>query len=199
MLHRLKSLGFERVFSDNLAGAVGVTASQVRRDFAFFGISGNKRGGYAIDALIEKMRSLLGKGSIQKVIIVGAGHIGQALMHYKGFVKEGIRIVAAFDIDAQKQDQHQRIPVFSMECMQPYAREHDIKLGIICVPEHAAQEVFDQMLDTPIEGVLNFAPMRLIAHRDCEVHNVNVGLELETVVYFVNAKHQGVRYADSAS
>ena len=44
-LFRLKELGFVKVFSDNLGEAVGVTASQVRKDFSLFGISGNKRGG----------------------------------------------------------------------------------------------------------------------------------------------------------
>jgi redox-sensing transcriptional repressor len=101
-LHRFDGLGFVKIFSDNLADAVGVTASQVRKDFSLFGISGNKRGGYQIDALLEKLNGLMGKNETQKVVIVGGGHIGTALMKYKGFEKEGIKIVACFDIDPTK-------------------------------------------------------------------------------------------------
>jgi redox-sensing transcriptional repressor len=54
-LNRLQALGFVKVFSDNLADAIGVTASQVRKDFSIFGISGNKRGGYKVEELIEKI------------------------------------------------------------------------------------------------------------------------------------------------
>ena len=85
-LFRFKELGFVKVFSDTLGEAVGVTASQVRKDFSLFGISGNKRGGYQIDALIDKLQNILGKDFDQKVIIVGIGNIGNALMAFPNLV-----------------------------------------------------------------------------------------------------------------
>ncbi len=90
-LYRLKALGFVKVFSDNLADAVGVLPSQVRKDFSIFGFSGNKRGGYQVEELIAKMNSILGKDQVQKVIVAGAGNIGMALMKYAGFEKEGMK------------------------------------------------------------------------------------------------------------
>jgi redox-sensing transcriptional repressor len=114
-LYRLKLLGFVKVFSDNLADAVGVKPSQVRKDFSLFGISGNKRGGYLIDELIAKLNTILGKNEIQKVVIVGAGHIGTALMKYKGFEREGIKIVAAFDIDPAKYQKEAAMPILPLE------------------------------------------------------------------------------------
>src|SRR3989339_959395 len=87
-LSRLKSLGFVKVFSDNLADAADVTPSQVRKDFSIFGVTGNRRGGYVLDELIERLNRILGKNVTQNVVIVGAGRIGSALMKYKGFEKE---------------------------------------------------------------------------------------------------------------
>ena len=101
-LKSFKKLGFIRVFSDNLADAVGVTSSQVRKDFSFFGITGNKKGGYQVEELTKKIDSLLGKDRIQPVVLIGAGKIGEALINYKAFEPEGIRIVAAFDVDEKK-------------------------------------------------------------------------------------------------
>ncbi len=60
-LERLKSLGFVKVFSDNISDSVGVTPSQVRKDFSIFGIPGNKKGGYLINDLVEELRKILGK------------------------------------------------------------------------------------------------------------------------------------------
>ncbi len=190
MLHRLKALGFERIFSDNLAEAVGVTASQVRRDLGFFQLTGNKRGGYDIDTLIARLRHLLGKHTIQKVVVIGIGNVGRALMNHREFEKESIRIVAGFDADKAKWDSRARIPILSLEKLKTYLNQHDIRIAVVCVPEAAAQEVVDRMHDTPVKGILNFAPVRLKPYPGCVIRNVNIGLELETVIYFVNAEEK---------
>ena len=67
-LTRLHSMGFKKVFSDNLADAIGVTPSQVRKDFSIFDLSGHKKGGYLIDDLIHKINKILGKEEVEKVI-----------------------------------------------------------------------------------------------------------------------------------
>lgn len=194
-LYRLKSLGFVRVFSDNLADAVEATASQVRKDFSIFDISGNKRGGYKIDELIEKLNIILGKDELQKVVIVGLGKLGTALTRYTGFGKEEIKIVAAFDIDSTKFDhldsqtikQKEKTPVLPLEDLPEFVRKNNIKIGIITVPDIAAQQVVDIMLSAGIKGVLNFAPIRLRGNDDCIINNVNLEVELENLIYFVNA------------
>ena len=74
-LYRFKAMGFVKFFSDTLGEAVGVTPAQVRKDFSLFGISGNKRGGYNIDNLIEKLQDILGKDRVQEVVVVGLCNI----------------------------------------------------------------------------------------------------------------------------
>lgn len=189
-LHRLRALGFVKVFSDNLADAIGVLPSQVRKDFSLFGISGNKRGGYQVDVLIEKLNTILGKEQTQEVIVAGLGNIGNALMKYKGFEKEGIKISACFDIDSTKYHREADIPVLPLEEMKDFVRNKRIKIGIIAVPDIAAQSVLDMMLACGIKGVLNFAPLRLRASEDIVVNNVNLEHELENVIYFVNAQEK---------
>jgi redox-sensing transcriptional repressor len=187
-LYRFKELGFIKIFSEYLAEAVSVTSAQVRKDFSLFGISGNKRGGYNIDALIEKLNSILGKNQLQRVVLVGAGSLGSALLKYKSFEKQGIKIEAAFDIDPAKCSQKAGIPVLPFTEMDPYLKKSDIKIGILCVPEIAAQATFDAMIKAGIKGVLNFSPIQLKAPGDCIVSNVNLEEELENLIYFVNAK-----------
>jgi redox-sensing transcriptional repressor len=185
-LRRLKSLGFVKVFSDNLSDAIGVTSSQVRKDFSLFGIAGNKRGGYNIDELIERLNYILGKSETQKVILAGAGKIGTALMKYKGFEKEGIKIVAAFDIDPSKFYSDSSIPVLPMQDIKDFIKNNDIKIGIIAVPETAAQQVLNEMLGAGIKGILNFSPITFKPTETCEINNVSLVSELEKVIYFIN-------------
>ncbi len=186
-LAKLKALGFVKVFSDNLADAAGVASSLVRKDFSIFGITGNKKGGYLIDELLEKVNDILGKNDTQKVVIAGAGNIGSALMKYKGFEKEGLKIVAAFDNDEKKAEKNPSVPVMPTSRMKDFIRDNRIKIGIICVPDHAAGEIFEAMIAAGIKGVLNFAPVNLKTQDDVIVENVNLVGELESLIYFVNA------------
>jgi redox-sensing transcriptional repressor len=185
-LYRLQALGFVKVFSDNLADAVGVTASQVRKDFSIFGISGNKKGGYQIDSLLEKLNSILGKDQLQKVIVAGAGHIGSALMRYRGFEKEGIKIVAGFDIDPAKINRSNAIPVLPLEEARGFIKANGIRIAILAVPDIAAQAAADLICAAGIKGILNFAPLRLKAPEGSIINNVNLEIELENLIYFVN-------------
>jgi redox-sensing transcriptional repressor len=199
-LYRLKALGFIKVFSDNLADAVGVTSVQVRKDFSIFGISGSRRGGYQVDALIERLNQILGKNELQKVIIAGVGNIGHALIKYQGFEKEGIKVVAGFDIDTTKYAQHSDIQVFPLENLKEYVRSNSIKIGIVAVPDTAAQQVLDMMIAAGIKGILNFAPIRLRCSDDVVIANVNLELELESVIYFVNTLSKvGLNYEQEES
>jgi redox-sensing transcriptional repressor len=150
-LIRLKSLGFIKVFSDNLADATGGTPSQVRKDFSLFGISGNRRGGYKVEELIGQLNEILGKNEVQKVIIVGMGHIGTALLKYNGFEAGGIKVVAGFDIDPAKYDPDGKIPVLPFEKMRDFVHEHDIKVGILAVPDVAAQHVSQLMTSAGVK------------------------------------------------
>lgn len=183
-------MGFVKVFSDNLADALGIRSTQVRKDFSQFKITGNKRGGYIIDELLEKILRILGKTSIQRVVLVGIGNIGRALLHYKGFENEGIEIDSAFDINPDKQTGRDDISVYPMEQLVGYIQKEKIEVAVIAVPDIAAQRVFDLLLQAGIKGVLNFAPIRLRGPEQIPVTNVNLVLEIENLFCFVNAKKE---------
>ena len=186
-LLKLKNLGLMRVFSENLADAVGVTAAQVRKDFSNLGIRGNRRGGYELDQLISQISKILGKDKVHDLILVGIGNLGKALLRYPGFGKSGIKIVAAFDIDPTKMQNEMEVPAFPLENIEEYIQKNHIKFGIISVPDFAAQQVCQIMIKAGVKGILNFAPVRLTVPEDCVIRNLNLETELENIIYFVNA------------
>ncbi|MBN1124920.1 MAG: redox-sensing transcriptional repressor Rex [Sedimentisphaerales bacterium] len=189
-LKRLKALGFKKVFSDNLGDAAGVSPAQVRKDFSLFGVTGNKRAGYQVDDLIDQLGEVLGKNEIHKLVIVGAGRIGVALLRYKGFTVGGIEVAAAFDIDPAKFDQKSDIPILPLEELCSYVQENNIKIGILAVPDMSAQQVAELMISAGIKGILNFAPIQLRGGEDVVVNNINLELEIENLIYFVSAGHK---------
>lgn len=192
-LLNFKTLGFIKIFSDYLADATSVTSAQVRKDFSLFGISGNKRGGYQIDSLIGKLNDILGKNEIQLVVLAGAGNLGTALLKYKNFEKEGLKFAAAFDIDPAKHTIKGPISILPLDQMEEIVRKNNIRIGVICVPEVAAQNTLDVMIKAGIKGVLNFTPKQLKAPDDCIITNVTLEVELENLVYFINARERALR------
>ncbi|MBE0536894.1 MAG: redox-sensing transcriptional repressor Rex [Phycisphaerae bacterium] len=192
-LIRLKALNFVKVFSENLADAARVTAVQVRKDFSLFGICGNRRGGYLIDELIAQTSAILGKDKVQKFIVVGIGNIGRALLNYPGFRRSEIEIVAGFDVNPAKCDKEALIPILPFEEMGDFVAQNGITFGIISVPDSAAQEVLERMLEAGIKGILNFAPICLKEPKDHVVRNLNLETELENIIYFANFAEQTER------
>ena len=200
LLSKLKALGLERVFSNNLGDAIGVSPALVRKDFSNLSLPGNKRGGYNIDELTERLDGVLGYDENQNVVIVGCGRIGTALMRFDEFHHEGIRIAAGFDVAPEHVDNTTEIPVYPIEKLPGFVKENKIRVGIIAVPDNAASQVFELMVSAGIHGILNFAAVELKcsgAEKDCPgectVHNVNIGLEIEHLFYQLNLadNHEG--------
>ena len=189
-LMRAKSIGIKNVYSDTLAEALGSTATQVRKDFSLFGITGNKRAGYKLDDLLSQLSELLGKNQKQKIIIAGAGNLGKALMQYDGFKKEGIEIVALFDNDPVKVNIESSPPILPIERLFEFIGKNKINLGVIAVPYFAAQQMLDLMILAGIKGVLNFAPISFKSPKDFIINDINLRLELETVAYFIKPLKQ---------
>ncbi len=190
VLKKLKSFGFSRVYSNNLGDALGVSPSIVRKDLSLLQIGGNRRGGYDIQELIERFNDVLGKDQEREVIIAGCGRIGAALLEYREFRREGIQIRAGFDIAPDTVEIDTSIPVRHINDMPGFVKEHDIKLGIISVPDSAAAIVFDKMQAAGIRGFLNFTSVELKGHSDSIIQNVNIGLEIENLFYLIHNRDE---------
>jgi redox-sensing transcriptional repressor len=180
-----------KIFSDNIADPLGISASLVRKDFATFGISGTRKGGYLIESVLTKIDQILGSDTIQEVVIIGVGRIGEALMSYKGFYRDGIKIVAGFDIDTKKIRVRGEIPVMPMEELPHFIKTHHVKVAIMTVPDVAAQQTLEILKSLNIPGILNFTPVKLKSTDDIIINNFNIENELVNLIYFVN-KHQNM-------
>lgn len=195
LLYKLKTLGLERVFSNNLGDAIGVTPALVRKDFSTIKLSGNKRGGYNIDTVIQYLDEILGQNKPKEVVLVGCGKIGTALLQYKEFGRDGIRIIAGFDVDPSKVQTTANIPILDIKELPEFTRKNPVRVGIIAVPDTAASQVLDRMIDAGITGILNFAPVELKYTRKtdkanqvvrCNIQNVNIALEIENLFFLEN-------------
>jgi len=187
-LARLRENSLGTVSSEALAKAAGVKPTQLRKDLAYFGTFGTRGLGYDVSELSLKISDELGTSSLQPVILVGVGHLGLALVSYRGFEKEGFEIVAAFDTEPRRKcDKEIKQPILGMNEMSAFIREHNVKMAILSVPAAAAQTVANQLIEAGVMGILNFSPIVLAVPEDVMVNNVNLAIELENLSYFIQS------------
>lgn len=185
-LQRLKANAVETVSSAALAKSAGVKSTQLRKDLTYLGQFGTRGLGYDVGALTARLTNVLGNTHLQPVILVGAGHLGSALMRYEGFAKEGFEIVAAFDADVEKRRLAElSLPIFGTHRLKRFIRLKKIKMAILAVPGTVAQEVANELVDAGIQAILNFAPIILQVPPRVVVNNVDLAIELENLSYFI--------------
>lgn len=185
-LQRLKANTVDTVSSAALAKAAGVKPTQLRKDLAYFGQLGTRGLGYSVAHLTQTLMEALGTARLQPVILIGVGHLGSALVRYRGFEKEGFEIVAGFDVDAERNRTIDLgLQVFPMTDLRSFIKERQVKLAILTLPVTVAQEVTNELVDAGIQAILNFAPTILQVPDGVVVNNVDLAIELENLSYFI--------------
>ena len=186
IVERLFQNRIDTVSSAALAKAAGVKPTQLRKDLTYFGQFGTRGLGYKVASLERQLASVLRTARFQPVILIGAGNLGSALIHYDGFAKEGFEIIAAFDNRPERtKDGHLRIPILPMDQLKLFLSENSVKLAILTVPGSGAQAVTNALVEAGIQAILNFSTIILQVPNNVVVHNVNLAIELENLSYFI--------------
>lgn len=183
-LGNLEASGKATVSSSQLARALGLTAAQVRKDLAYFGQFGFPGIGYKVPNLVHEIRRILGTDRTWFVALVGAGHLGTALLRYRGFRKQGFEISAVFDSDPRLEGKPLGgVSIRSVRDLPRVVREQGIRIAILAVPAEAAQDVAARLVEAGVRGILNFAPTQLDVPGSVIVHPVDLALQLEQLAF----------------
>lgn len=177
------------ISSTKLGRLLGITDAQVRKDFAYFGQFGYPGIGYRCEELVPEIRRILGTDRIWPAAMVGIGNLGQALLGYRGFQRQGFSVVAAFDVSPKIIGQKVcDLTVHHVDEMPRIVAEKSIQLAILAVPSEAAHTVAETVVASGISGVLNFAPVTLNLSKSVSVVGVDLAMELEQLAFAVVSK-----------
>ena len=179
-LEDFEDRGLSTISSEELARRGGTTSAQVRKDLSFFGSFGKRGLGYSVPELAVRLREILGLGREWKVIIIGAGKIGAALVQYRGFKQRGFHILAAYDSNREKVGTSlEGIPVRDISQLERDVSRDAPDIAVVTVPSESAQGVVDRVVKAGIRAILNFAPTQIQVPGDVTVKTVNMAMELE--------------------
>lgn len=162
LLEAWRAEGRGQVSCTHLADALGFDPTQVRKDLAAAGATGRPKVGYDLQGLRDTLAGFLGWDNPGEAFLIGAGPLGQALLAYEGFAARGMSIVAVFDADpARVGGSVGGKPVLPLAKLANLAARMHVRLGVLAVPADAAVATGRAMADAGLQGIWNFAPVRL--------------------------------------
>jgi redox-sensing transcriptional repressor len=183
-LEEFEEQGATTVSSEVLASRGGTTSAQVRKDLSFFGSFGKRGLGYQVPALKTRLREILGLDRRYRVVVIGAGKIGSALVQYGGFGARGFDLIGIYDNDPAKVGRHWNgLVVRHVRELEADLSREQAEIAAVVTPSEAAQAVADRLVACGITAILNFAPVQLQVPDAVTVKTVNLVLELEALSY----------------
>ncbi len=193
----LFNMGIARISSKDLAKRMGTTSSQVRQDFFSFGANGLQGYGYEVEHLLGEIGKILGIETPKKVIVIGAGSLGQALVKHADFEKKGFKVIGIFDVNAQiigKEIRGTRI--LHMDSLAEFTQNNDVDIAIITIPDAQAVEVVNQVCRLGIKGIWNYAQVELKVPPGVSVENIHMIDSLMILGY--KLKHEKQKLAKTS-
>lgn len=182
-LNYLKSLpdSVEYVSATKIGEAVGLGDVLVRKELAKVSSGGKRRVGYLRGQLIVDIEKYLNSNCVINAIVVGVGNLGTALLNYSGFQDAGVNVLAGFDLNTKKPAAKTEKKIYSMDLLDTFCEENDVRIGIISTPASEAQMVCEKFINNDIDIIWNFAPVNLLAPEGITVKNENLTASLMTL------------------
>jgi redox-sensing transcriptional repressor len=183
----LRSRGTTTISSTDMEERTGINAAQFRKDLSYFGEFGRPGIGYDVEELQKRIARILKLEQARKVILVGAGNLGSALVGYPGLRAQNFHIVGVFDnnynkIGRQLWDMY----IQDIANLKEANKDLEARIGIIAVPAVAAQDVANLLIEADIRAILNFAPTPLKLPKGIAIRNVDFVLELAVLSYHLS-------------
>jgi|SRR5690349_9557719 redox-sensing transcriptional repressor len=178
-------MGKERISSQEISEYTNINATQIRRDLSNFGRFGKRGVGYDIDSLLAEIRKILRTQGQHNIALVGAGRLGAAIASSPIFAEHGITVAAVFDSDPAKEGRVLGgVTVEPLERLDELVRERNIIVGVLAVPDGAAQTTCDSLVGAGVKIIFNYSQALLTTPGDVQVHTSNPAVELLYALYF---------------
>ena len=186
-LSELMEKNIVRISSKELSERMNVTASQIRQDFNNFGGFGQQGYGYNVEYLWEEIGKILGMGREHTLIIIGAGHLGQALSGYNNFFNRGFIFKGAFDLNKDLHGKKIRdIEIRPVEEIEQFVRDNKIEIAVLTIPKDQAVPMAEKLVNCGIKAIWNFAHVDLDVPENVQVENVHLSDSLMKLSYSID-------------
>ena len=189
-LNDLHNKGIVRISSSSLGHKMGITASQIRQDLSCFGEFGQQGYGYNVAELRAEIGHILGVDVNHRIIVVGVGNLGHALIQNFRFKDIGFSLEAAFDVSPSLINTTVAgVPVLDMAELDAFVEEHHPDVAVLTVPKAFAQSTANRLINLGVRGFWNFTNVELTSDvENVRFENVHFADSLLTLSYRITAQ-----------
>lgn len=188
-LKKIKAEGKERIMSNELSEYVNIKPTTIRRDFSLIGSLGKQGFGYSVDKLIETFSKELGGNFNEKIILVGVGNLGRALLHYNKWDDIVGEIVCAFDIDPEACCcKDKTIPIYDIHEIRDKLPE-GCRIALLCISDNKVQKTVDLLAEIGIKGIIDLTHVHYNVPKGVTVKSIDVISTIQELVFETNLEH----------
>lgn len=180
-LRKLNQKGVEKIMSKDLAALVDIEPTTIRRDFSFIGTLGRQGYGYDVKNLLEVFSNELGMVAEEKIILVGAGNLGRALLKYNGWDHVVGEIVCAFDISEDRLGVRFDVPVYHLDDLEKFKPE-GTRIAILAISQNI-QETVDRLVAVGITGIVDFTQEHIQVPHGVLLRHVDVVSAIQEIIF----------------
>lgn len=140
-LQEIEETGVDRVSSTEIANRLNLTPSQVRQDLSRFGTYGAQGYGYNVKSLSSGIRKILGIDKTHRVIMIGVGSVGSALLKHLEFRENNYCVIAGFDTNPELIGKIiNGTPIYHADSLQVFLNNNKVDLCVLAVPKKHARQ-----------------------------------------------------------
>lgn len=188
-LKDLQKKGVGKISSNQFSKLIGQTASQIRQDFNHFGGFGQQGYGYNVGELHQEVSMILGLDKKYKMVVVGAGNLGHAIINFTYYNQTGFTVDGIFETNQKLVGTKiNNVEILDYVELEKYVSDNKIDIGIICTSKESAQDVADKLINAGIKGIWNFAPVDLVVSENVALENVHLSDSLYFLSYHVSKR-----------
>lgn len=186
-LRKLSEEGVTKVMSSQLSEYVDIKSTTIRRDFSLIGQLGKQGFGYDVNELINIFSKQLGEEYDEKMILIGVGRLGTAILNYNNWNHVAGEIVCAFDIQPEKRSKEPKVnvPVYHIKDLSKKMPK-GCEIAILCIPS-GAQEIVNELHDLGVKGIVNFTREHFVLPEGMIKSDVDVVSTIQELVFEVNS------------
>src|SRR5690606_20831332 len=161
----------------------------------------------------ENLHRILRTDRDLRVILIGVGNLGTALVSYGGFNRQGYKITMAFDADRRKVGSARRdLAVHHIDSLEDQIKDSGADIAILAVQHidstdeqingcgaeiamiavraDAGQAIADRLVKAGSRGILSSVPRRLSVPARVKVHCVDLSIEMEALSYYLRTQDE---------
>ena len=183
-LRKLHSQNVNRVLSSELSELVNIAATTIRRDLSFIGCLGKQGYGYDVEKLIQVFNEKLGTGFDEKIILIGVGNLGHALLNYNRWNYVVGEIIMAFEIDEKLIGTVKGIPVYHIDQLEEKIPKN-CRIAILTASTDI-QNVVDRLYKCGVLGLIDFTHQHISVPKGMILKEIDIVANIQELVFETN-------------